>query len=197
MKKLKLSMKDLSSLPLLYKEKKYLIRISQLRQLFCYDKRINILVFDSLYQLANYVGSELPKWVIGTNFKNNVLILDYNIWKNRHTESFSQIVIHEMVHIIINEITRYRCPLWLNEGLAMFFANQINNESIIQKKNLASISLLDLSYNDPNFYQISAYIVLLLIKRHGLEKIISKINYKTNFLQDEIIGVDCVKQIAK
>lgn len=39
---------------------------------------------------------------------------------NERTEELEDVIFHEYTHVMVNHITRGRCPTWLNEGLAQY-----------------------------------------------------------------------------
>ncbi|KNF09417.1 aminopeptidase N [Gottschalkia purinilytica] len=182
---------DVRLLEIILKDTDFINNLAKIRNTFKYYKKVHIKLFYSLDDMKKYLNiSNIPYWVIATTYENEILILDYNIWKSRHNESFGQIIMHEMIHIIINYKTNYTCPLWLNEGLALYFANQENFKEVS-----IDCNPFELGYESENFYDMCLYIIKKLVHIYSINTIVDKISLNRNFKYDEILGIENLRII--
>lgn len=169
-------------------------KIAYLRKLFNFYSKVNVLLFDSINEISTYLDLEVPSWIMGAYVNNTIIMLKYECWKDRGLGTFSQIMIHEFVHVIISKITKKRCPIWLNEGLAMFFADQ--QFYISENNKVTTISnLYKLDYNFGELYVISNRVTNRLIEIYGVDLIISRIRSIVNYKDDSILGLDNIIRI--
>jgi hypothetical protein len=180
----------------LFSEKKWLDKVIKLREAFKYGKRINIVALDSIEELTNLIGIKVPEWVIGTYVGNCILMLDYELWKSRNLGTFAQIITHEFAHVIISDITKQKCPIWLNEGLALYFAEQYKT-MYLSKTDSINDNIYELGYRDDCLYNISAKAVEKIIDKYGMEHVMQQLVGNVDFEQDEIFGIENMKRILK
>lgn len=193
---LKITFSDFRLLKYIQQDMEMLGKINTIRETFQYRHGTEIVLFDSLKELAQSVGEELPDWVVGTNDHRCILMLNYDLWKESNDSSFSQILVHEFVHVVVNEKTLYQRPSWLNEGLALYLAGQTGDfgrGTYIEKIR----SLYHMEYDDDDFYELSGYMTGKLIEAYGIEKIAAKINHKTDFINDDIFGEKNIMEMVK
>ena len=177
-----------------YEEKEWIERIHFLRKSFDYHKNVNILMFDSVDELSRFKGKKVPPWVIGTYEENSIIILDYKLWKDRGVGTFNQILVHELAHVIIHNSTKYPCPIWINEGMAMYFARQIvsdqDTEDICDFEDIYKID-----FSNPNIYRMSSYVINLIITKYGIDNTILRLKTASEFYNDYIFGKDNVNKL--
>jgi Flp pilus assembly protein TadD len=120
-----------------------------------YDPGVNtefaLAVLDVLESAANLVGAELgmfpearvpvgiykradyktvtdsPDWSGG--FYDGTIRLPYGSL-NEITGPMRGVLFHEYAHVVVFELTRGNCPLWLNEGIAEMFGRMQYNRSL-------------------------------------------------------------------
>ncbi len=64
-----------------------------------------------------------PDWYIGDNIKDRALIVSPNTEVNGHSyQSILGAIPHEYVHTVVYSLNP-KCPLWLNEGVALYLSN--------------------------------------------------------------------------
>jgi hypothetical protein len=159
-------------------------KVNYLRKLFSFKSQIKIYFLgqpDFDEKKRHYM---IPEWVVGFNKKKTVFISVDSLDRDCFN-SIDKLIVHEISHIMINKITGKRCPLWLNEGLALYFAEQLNiehNEYIPDK------NIYDCSYSDDFYYDRSGYITCELIRRYSELEIISRIKKNSDIFSDEILG---------
>jgi hypothetical protein len=164
----------------------HLDEIVSLRRLFKYYRRVNLLMFSTLNDLIGYLDRVVPAWAIATYNENNILILDYQLWKARQVGPFTQIILHELVHVIVSSLA-VKVPLWLNEGLAQYLAGQLDMVPIISEK-IATTNIYDLNHEHKYLYDLSGWMVANLINTYGLAAVISRIPQVVDFRSDAIFG---------
>ncbi len=154
--------------------------VGKLRRTFNFTNTIYIHAFDSIEELSRKVSYKLPKWVVGTSYDNNILVINYTNQKNK-VDTFSSLILHEFVHVILATIKKDRLPIWLNEGLAIYFSGQykkynFNNIDLCRRTNF-----YELNYCSNYLYDKSIYILLKLIDKYGVAVILDELFICENF----------------
>jgi hypothetical protein len=190
---LNLHFSDRAILKYFYDSDQYLSRIVDIRKLFNYQKRINIINFYKFEDLGRYLGWTVPEWVVATSLGRNILVLDYEIWKARQWGSVNQIILHELVHVILSNY-KVKVPLWLNEGLALYLAGQWDDGQV-KREGFVIKNIYDLNYNNTDVYAVSGGIVAKLINIYGLAAIIARIPEVVDFRSDVFFGEKSISSL--
>lgn len=133
--------------------------------------------------LEELLQEEIPQWVVATNIRNNIILIDKI--KNNTEEYIEEVIVHEYIHIILNRLTNFKCPLYLSDGLAMYYADQkVENVKLDHLKN---INLNTLNYSRTDFYILSKNIVDRIIKKYSEEFLINKIKSRNYTEIEQII----------
>lgn len=189
-----LTLADFRLLACLNGQERWLERVQMLRSHFRFCRRIELVLFDNVRDLSNYLGTPVPDWVTGTYWGNQILLLDPKSWIDPHIAEFGQILVHELTHIVIGDLTGGRCPLWLNEGLAMFYADQIHgmdlDEGCFEKEDV-----YDLNYTDAGLYNICANLIKALLDDYGLDPIVHRLTPSLAYFDDPMLGRDAMKRV--
>lgn len=161
-------------------------------------------VLDVLESAANLVGAELghfpearvpvgiykrddfktvtdsPDWAGG--FYDGKIRLPFGILKEI-TPLMRGVLFHEYAHVVIFDLTRGNCPLWLNEGIAEMFGRQQYNRPMAEfgraarKQAFADFRKLESSFNSLSTadaglaYQQSYALVNYMVTTYGWHRI--------------------------
>lgn len=163
-------------------------RIEKIKTIFDFNKKVIIDVIDDLHELEELMEMKIPTWVIGTSFDNVILILDHDKWKKSNNEIVDNLILHEFVHVVLNLKSKINLPVWLNEGLAVYFADQYHAYKNKNFNNNIEFNFYELDYNNQNIYHISIYVLIKLIDKYGIEKIVHEALYTEDFENSEIFS---------
>ena len=140
-------------------------------------KIITVIIYSKTWQFIQ--ATKLP-YHIGAIYDGTLKMQHPKIlYKKKILKS---ILTHEYTHIIINEITKSKIPLWLNEGLATYMAKQ-NPKSKYQTKIESFKQLTQLLANRKNknklqyAYSISLKLVKYLINKYSFNKMINLLHH--------------------
>ncbi|MEO3947848.1 hypothetical protein [Gorillibacterium sp. CAU 1737] len=175
---------------------RWIQKIRLLKEQFSFSKPVEVMLFDGTEELGCYLGMEVPNWVTGTYSDGRILMLDYPAWVDKRSGEFGQIVVHELTHVIVNDRTASRCPLWLHEGLALHFAEQTAS-MWIEEDCFSKEDAYQLDYGDEHLYNLCGALIDSLIGTYGLKAILSKLSPKTNFQEDDWLGVEAMKGVIR
>lgn len=181
---IKLNFSEMRLLRYILGQDYWLDKIINIRGLFHFEKAVTIMLFDSLNSIEHYIKNQIPSWVIGASYRNTILMLEQNKGDEVIEYNFCQILIHEFVHIAIKSRSLSDCPLWLNEGLACYFAEQCTS---INARNL-KVNIYDISYTEYGFYNLCSHAVIKLIELYGIELIARKLETVKRLENDEFLG---------
>jgi len=144
------------------------------------DKIFNFKIKEPLIYLLNsrdeldiVWGSKTEKWLVACARNDSIFILHPDIYAEQsdHKEAgdFWKVLKHEYCHIYFKQITGGLYPLWLNEGLANYLADQ--------KKSGGNPMDVFLYFNktDRSIYKAGYFWVELLIRKFGKAKILKLI----------------------
>lgn len=152
---------------------------------------IKIHLLYSRSEINKYWGAKTSIWMCGfIKRRNKIYVLSPLICQkvSRHTENaIYKVVIHELVHLFIKKINK--SPLgWLNEGLALFLAEQIRGRSIkkadweflIKCNFITNPKLNWTKIANRNGYKAAYLLVNFLLKRYGKNKLMKLLNINAN-----------------
>lgn len=167
--------------------------ISYLGKLFNCDLVIYINITNNFGMLKKKLGEDIPDWVIGGNRSNDVFVLDPLLWPKKNISTFEQIILHEIVHVIIHHILKVEPSLWINEGLAIIFAEQI--DQIEENGNAKVLNPYNLTYDD-NLYFHSAKVIQYIFENYQEKETINHLISLESFVDDNIFGYESVSNIC-
>jgi hypothetical protein len=120
-------------------------------------------------------GKELGDWVSATTtFDNQIYIyspkaLERNTIHKYSDKGYKATIKHELSHCFFNLITKNNKILWLEEGLSIFLAGQL--EGSRKPGKFSRFLQYDKSF-DENFYIESGYAVKVLLEKLGKKKFV-------------------------
>lgn len=165
-------------------------RINKIREIFDFDKKVVIDVMNDLKELEDLIETKVPKWVIGTSFDNVILILDHDKWKKSNSETVENLILHEFVHVVLNLKSKGNLPIWLNEGLAVYFSDQYHLFKNQNFDNNIDVNFYEVDYRNENVYYIGIYVLIKLIDRYGIEKVVHEALNTKEFEKNQIFRND-------
>lgn len=117
-------------------------------------------------------------WYIGDNIGERALIVSPNTKVTVHTyQSIINAIPHEYIHTVVYSINK-KCPLWLNEGLALYLSNRHNAST--SKMTIPPIGILksnnSLYFEKHNGYLYADKFVEYVESKYGHSKVIELVN---------------------
>ncbi len=92
-----------------------------------FEDRVDVYIHPNLYTLKNTMNLDDPsEWLVGLALgdKEIHLVSPRNPPGNHTYESVMDGLIHEFVHICVARSRKSHLPVWLNEGLAVYYSGQ-------------------------------------------------------------------------
>lgn len=183
---------DLRLLNVMYMDNNFLIeRLSTLIEIVGFDQKIKILAFESKRSMERYFGNILPSWIKGVALDNNEVLVNCRSLEEINI-TLQEVILHECIHIILK---KYRLPIWINEGCAVYFSGQYSTMGERQKEALENP--YDICYETDDFYYNSAYVIKKLCDIYGEKCIIQHFQECKNFEDDEILGKNAVEKLLR
>jgi len=149
---------------------------------------INISFHTSRLSFDKSLGRKTQVWEVGNTSRDNkidVIHPDFFAKVSSHADSeFDQILAHEIAHIFINRLASgNQVPFWLNEGLAMNIACQVDryktsSDSMFIEGRFTSHLATKQDWNervDFGAYKIACLFTAYLIEKFTLNKILELI----------------------
>lgn len=189
-KKFDLKLYDLKIINLFFNyDNYYFTKIQQIENLFNYRTFVTVISFSNNQELSACFVQNIPSWVKGIALDNkNILIVN-----NNDLETL-RIVIHEYIHIVIDKTFAQQCPLWLNEGIAMYLSGQ---KMRITSSSLDINNIYDVNFENDNFYMIAYYVTKSIMDKYGECFVIKRAINCECFEKDEIFGIDNITKIVR
>lgn len=164
--------------------------------------KISVFIYPDIKTYHKEIGkpkasNSLVGSVIGTAIK---MVSPNNSGGVHDYELMMKIIVHEFTHSIINYVSgsvnknNYHIPTWLNEGLAFYEAQQMNEEwkkplkKMISKNKVPSIKDLNSNHFSGSDYIFSFTIAEFMIGKYGFKKIIEIIKNPQDI--EKILGID-------
>lgn len=167
-------------------------QLQKVAHLFNYNKGVSIFLCDSFEDMKRRSHDKrMPEWVIGCNKKNKIFILDTkkHIHKRQST-SVECLIVHEFVHVAINSSVK-SCPIWLNEGFALWYANQVKEYDLSNQK---FINPFDMDYSQ-DVYSFSAVVIKKLFENYSEQALIKRLLISKDFYHDKIFGLLALEEL--
>lgn len=157
---------------------------------------VDVYLHPDRNSLVQAVGMEnASRWLIGVAINDTKihLISPLNPPGNHTEETVKEGLIHELVHICVASATVSPLPLWLNEGLAVYFAKQrqfIREVPGVLRNRFRIPTLRELnvreSFESERGYALSYTILEFIVKRYGHEALSA---FVQNYPDYEQLGV--------
>lgn len=126
-------------------------------------------IFDNIYK------RKTEKWLVACNTGSAIFILDRKNFEKESSHKYSddnykKLIKHELCHSFCEVLSNknYK-PIWFSEGVALFVAEQINDK-IPPKKFSNFLEFYD--KQGSKMYDESGFVIALLLKKFGKEKLI-------------------------
>lgn len=157
---------------------------------------VDVYLHPDRTSLVQAVGMEnASRWLIGVAINDTKihLISPLNPPGNHTEETVKEGLIHELVHICVASATVSPLPLWLNEGLAVYFARQrqfIREVPGVLRGRIRIPTLSELnireSFENERGYALSYTILEFIVKRYGREALSAFVQHYPDY---EYLGV--------
>ncbi len=158
------------------------------------NEKIEVFLYPNEESLKKAVSRDYKTMLGYAGEKEIHLVSILSLNRGYTNKDFKALAVHEFVHILAGEINSVGVPLWLNEGLATYEAQQMNREwtRIIKQRvsNGTIPSLDDLKWNlydEKGGYGFSYTIVEYIKEEYGYDKLIELISSPFNF--KTVLGV--------
>ena len=166
---------------------------------------ISILFHTSRSSFDKSLGRKTEVWEVGNTSRDNKIDIihpDFFAKVSSHADSeFDQILAHEIAHIFINRLASgNQVPFWLNEGLAMNIAGQVDryktgSDSMFIEGRFTSHLATKQDWNDRvdfGAYKIACLFTAFLIEKFTLDKILELIaktekNYYAPHFEESVL----------
>lgn len=162
------------------------------------DKKVSVYIYSDLSTFHKAIYQpDAPSWVVGIALptSNTIKMVHPSNADGRPYSDFMKIIVHEFTHVVVSNISSEPedIPIWLNEGVALFEAEQHEGvEETLSKASNKFPSLKDLETDSSTFgynggYQFSYSIAEYIVKIYGYDKLIALIKLPSEF--EKILGL--------
>lgn len=167
------------------------------------DEKINVTIYPNInefHKATRYTDAE--DWLVGFARDGEIFMVSpLNPGSVHNYESLMKVIVHEYTHILVEKINK-NTDIYLNEGIAVIEANQMDSNTEGYLKEIAILNKLPkLDEMKNNYseleqpYLISGGFVDFIIKNNGYTKVIDLIKNPDNI--EEIIGLSKEEIILK
>jgi len=168
---------------------------------------MSILFHTSRSSFDKSLGRKTQVWEVGNTSRDNKIDIihpDFFAKVSSHADlEFDQILAHEIAHIFINRLASgNQVPFWLNEGLAMNIAGQVDryktgSDSMFIEERFTSHLATKQDWDervDFGAYKIACLFTAFLIEKFTLNKILELItktekNYYAPHFEESILRI--------
>lgn len=159
------------------------------------DIRIALKVFDSVRAMGDFLHISMRPWIKAVSFRNCIVFLQKCLWNEKEEKGYNDILIHEIAHCLVNKRYPNKLPVWLNEGIAMYFGEQLYNIKA-SDCDLKPAEISSLGYNTQEFYNYSILVMNALLSIYSINEILSLADDYKNFDQNGPLGADLIRKIS-
>lgn len=167
------------------------------------DEKIKVTIYPNISEFHKAIGMEdAEDWLVGLARNGEIMMVSpLNPGSVHNYESLMKVIVHEYTHILVENI-KSNTAAYLNEGIAVVEANQINENSkyylkeVAKADKLPSIDEMQNNYSKlEQPYEVSGGFVDFIVNKYGYDKIIDLIKEPDDI--ENIIGSTKEEIIAK
>ena len=158
------------------------------------DEKTNIYVYSDLDSFHEAIGQpNASEWMVGAEMGNNVMKMVSPYIDKSKEDYMIKVAIHEFTHVLVRNINKEVVPNWLNEGIATFEANQMDDSIKKFIKSNQVPKIMDLEnmgaqrFGDNGGYAYSYSIVEFIINQYGYDDLVDLIKSPKDF--EKILGL--------
>ncbi|MDV4149857.1 hypothetical protein R0131_03325 [Clostridium sp. AL.422] len=147
------------------------------------DEKIKVTIYPNISDFHKAIGMMAAEdWLVGVARKNEILMVSPLNPGGIHTyETLMKVIVHEYTHILVGDINS-NTDIYLNEGIAVVEANQIDNNTkyylkeVAKANKLPSIDEMKNNYGKlEQPYFLSGGFAEFIVNKYGYDKIIDLI----------------------
>lgn len=141
-------------------------------------EKVDVYIHPDQHSMVTVTRVEnASRWLVGlaVNGREIHVVSPLNPPEQHSAQSVYEGLVHELVHICVHQMIPRRLPLWLNEGLAVYFArqHQFAREVPGILRSRPGLPLLDdlsdpLTFEKNRGYALSYTLIEFLVRQHGL-----------------------------
>ncbi|MBU2104236.1 MAG: hypothetical protein KKF67_00460 [Nanoarchaeota archaeon] len=137
-----------------------------------------IILLKNRNEIDKFVGNKTEDWFVGTAEEKNIILLDRKNYEKESCHKYSDeeyiaLIKHELCHLFFRILSKeISMPKWLDEGVAIYLAGQLKFKKIPDK---FSNFLRFYSKGGKGVYQESGFVVELLVKKFGKQRLLKLI----------------------
>ena len=163
------------------------------------DHKITIDIYPDLDMFHSAIGEpEAEEWLVGVYMNGTIKMVSPLHPGNQHSyESLMKVIVHEFTHVLVSELSlsSHDIPIWLNEGVAVYEAEQFSNDAetlirdLIKHDTIPTLDDLDNSnFGELHGYQLSYTAVEYIVVECGYASLIALIKNPSDM--QSILGMD-------
>lgn len=166
--------------------------LARIRRSFAWKTRVMVFAFNNVQEIADYLGFAIPGWIRGTGYGDRILVVGREGWTHGFDDSIFEIILHEFTHLAVAESFAVKCPLWLNEGLAIFCSGGYKSMDFSGCR--PDYPCYERDYEDGDvFYRQSAYVVKRLVEKQGEDWFVGYCRRCRDFINDSLVGAKAIR----
>lgn len=154
------------------------------------EKKVEVRIYPDMKTFhKNIVGNiDSPDWLVGITQHGIIHIVSpLNPGPAHKYDSILKIAVHEFIHILVKKINSQGVWRFLDEGLALFGAEQLEDRhkdilaSAVLSKKIPTINELESDFVEQNGFVFAYTIIEFIIKRYGFAKLNELIRNPSDF----------------
>ena len=156
-----------------------------------------IFVVDDRKIINSLKGEETENWIIGWSEGKTIYVLNKNNFEvesnHKYTsDEYSAFIKHELSHSFFNVLSNGCCkPIWLNEGVAGY----VSGQNKLKEKPIEFKKFLDFyERGGKEVYSEAGFVIELLVKKFGKEKLLNLIKSLKNCQSKELFDLAFEKE---
>ena len=145
------------------------------------NEKVEIKIYPSIKIFHKEVlgAADFPEWLVGTAKSGMISVVSpLNSGPAHDYESILKTVVHEFIHVLVKRINPGRIHRYLNEGIALFEAEQMDKRKrdmvadVLLNENIPTIDELESDFVNRGGYYLAYTIVEYIVAHYGFGKLV-------------------------